>query len=178
MKSILNLLFAGILLTIASCTQPPAQQTQPTADNAAISKKAHMLFSENKFDDVVALTADNIQVVSYAAGQTFSGKEEFRNFMTGFKTAFPDLVIKHTNVFEDGKGNVALEFEATGTHTGPLVGPGGTIPPTGKTVNLSVSETHRVENGKIVAIHNYQDSGSLMMQLGVLPPPAAPTTPK
>ena len=177
MKNIFILLATGILLSLASCTQPAAPATT-TVDNAAISKKAHMLFSENKFDEVVALAADNIQVISYAAGQTFNGKDEFRNFMAGFKTAFPDLKINHTNVFEDGKGNVALEFEATGTHTGPLAGPGGTIPPTGKSVKLFVSETHRIENGKIVAIHNYQDSGSLMAQLGVLPAPAAPTTSK
>ncbi|MFN0035319.1 MAG: ester cyclase, partial [Saprospiraceae bacterium] len=125
------------------------------------------------FEEVANLAADNIQVVNYATGQTFNGKDEFRNFMSGFKTAFPDLVIKHTNVFEGGDGYVALEFEGEGTHTGPLAGPGGTIPPTGKKVKFIVCETHRVMNGKIASIHNYQDSGSLMRQLGLMPAPPA-----
>ena len=158
-------------LLMMSCTQ---QQT-PVPDNAAISKKIHDLFSANKFDDVLNLAADNIQVINYATGQTFNGKSEFRNFMSGFKTAFPDLVIKHTNVFQGDNGYVALEFEATGTQTGPLAGPGGEIPPSGKSVKLMVCEIHHVVDGKIASIHNYQDSGSLMRQLGLMP--AAGETP-
>ncbi|MBK9107590.1 MAG: ester cyclase [Saprospiraceae bacterium] len=154
-------------ITAIACTQQ-TPQTSAIIDNSAISKKAHLLFSENKFDSVAILVGDNIQVINYASGQTFNGKAEFRNFMTGFKTAFPDMIIKHTNVFEDNKGNVALEFEAIGTHTGPFIIPGDTLPATGKIVTLYVSETHRIENGKIVSIHNYQDSGSLLAQLGML----------
>lgn len=135
--------------------------------NSEISKKAHQLFSANQFDEVVDMATDNIQVVNYATGQTFNGKSEFRNFMMGFKNAFPDLVIRHTNVFENGE-QVALEFEGDGTHTGPLATPAGEVPPTGKSVRFVVCETHRIENGKIASIHNYQDSASLMRQLGLL----------
>lgn len=155
------------LLIWTSCifqTQEPA-----AGAHAATSKKAHELFSANKFDEVVDLAAENIQVINYGTGQTFNGKAEFRTFMSGFKTAFPDLVIRHTNVFEGGDGYVALEFEADGTHTGPLAGPQGEIPPTGKTVKFTVCEVHRFENGKIAFIHNYQDSGALMRQLGLVP---------
>lgn len=170
MKNASFFLFAGLLM-MASCAEPAPKPVAP--NNAAVSKKIHDLFSANKFEEVANLAADNIQVVNYATGQTFNGKDEFRNFMSGFKTAFPDLVIKHTNVFEGGDGYVALEFEGEGTHTGPLAGPGGTIPPTGKKVKFIVCETHRVMNGKIASIHNYQDSGSLMRQLGLMPAPPA-----
>ncbi len=173
MRNIHFFLLVTLGLLFASCAQEAAQK--PAANNAAISKNAHQLFSENKFDEVVNLVADNIQVVNYATGQTFNGKTEFRNFMSGFKTAFPDMVIKHTVVFEDAEGNVALEFEGDGTHTGPLVGPGGVIPPTGKKVKFIVCETHRIVDGKIVSIHNYQDSGSLMRQLGLMPAPPSET---
>lgn len=169
MKNLVSLPIATLLLLLASCTQPKT-------NHAAISKKAHELFSANQLDEVVNMASDNIQVVNYATGQTFNGKTEFRNFMAGFKTAFPDLVIKHTVVFEDETGNVALEFEGEATHTGPLAGVEGTIPPTGKKVRFQVCETHRIENGKIVSIHNYQDSGSLMRQLGLLPVPGEVST--
>lgn len=161
-------LIAGLLF-LGSCAQPAEKPAAP--DNTAVCKQAHKLFSENKFDEVVNLAADNIQVVNYATGQTFNGKAEFKAFMSGFKTAFPDLVIKHTNVFQGDNGYVALEFEGDGTHTGPLAGPGGTIPATGKTVKFLVCEVHRVVDGKIASIHNYQDSGSLMRQLGLMPAP-------
>lgn len=169
MKNTFVLFLAVNLLILASCTQPT--QKPAASDRAAVSKKIHDLFSMNKFEEVVNLATDNIQVVNHGTGQTFNGKEEFRSFVMGFKTAFPDLVIKHTNVFEDGNGQVALEFEAEGTHTGPLASPGGSIPATGKKVKFIVCEIHRVENGKIASIHNYQDSGSLMRQLGLMPAP-------
>ncbi|MBK8955191.1 MAG: ester cyclase [Saprospiraceae bacterium] len=165
-KIICYLLFA-ILVSAFSCTHKEPT-TSATDDHISISKKAHSFFSENKFDSVLNLASETIQVINYVSGQTFNGKQEFLSFMMGFKTAFPDLNINHTHVFEDGKGNVALEFEATGTHTGPLVVPGDTIAPTGKSVKLFVGEMHRIENGKIVSIHNYQDSGSLMAQLGLM----------
>ncbi|MFN0173851.1 MAG: ester cyclase [Saprospiraceae bacterium] len=160
--------FLGSLCLFLSFTACNPESPKPSAtENSTISKNIHKLFSENKFDEVMALAADNIQVVNYATGQTFNGKESFRDFIMGFKTAFPNLVIKHTNVFESGD-QVTLEFEAEGTHTGPLVGPAGTIPPTGKMVKLTVCEIHRIENGKVASIRNYQDSGSLMRQLGLM----------
>ena len=134
---------------------------------ATISETMHDLFSNNQFDAVAQLTTDDIQVINYATGQVFNGQTEFRDFMSGFKSAFPDLVIHHKNVFQNGN-HVALEFEADGTHTGPLVTPAGTIPATGKAVKFVVCETHSIRDGKVASIHNYQDSASLMRQLGLM----------
>lgn len=169
MKNATFLSLAASLLFFTACAQTPSKPASP--DNIAVCKQAHKLFSENKFDEVANLVTDNIQVVNYATVQTFNGKAEFLNFMSGFKTAFPDLVIKHTNVFQGDNGYVALEFEAFGTHSGPLAGPGGVIPPTGKSVKFIVCEVQQVIDGKIASIHNYQDSGSLMRQLGLMPMP-------
>jgi hypothetical protein len=43
-----------------------------------------------------------------------------------------------------------------GTHTGPLHGPGGEVPPTGKSLALPFCSTLRVTDGKIVS--RYADS--------------------
>ncbi len=133
---------------------------------AEISKAIHNLFSTNQYDAVVSHSTPDIQVVNYATGQVFNGQNEFRQFMAGFKNAFPDLVIHHKNVFENGN-QVAIEMEGIGTHTGALETPAGAIPPTGKQVNFIVCEIHKYEGDKISSIHNYQDSGSLMRQLGL-----------
>ncbi len=53
---------------------------------------------------------------------------------------------------------------------GPLVGPSGTIPPTGRRIELPVGELLRVEDGKITLVHAYYDGATLMRQLGVFPP--------
>jgi steroid delta-isomerase-like uncharacterized protein len=135
--------------------------------NTEITKKIHKLFSENKFEEVLSYLADDIVVDSYAVNMRFNGKDEFASFMMGFKNAFPDMAITHTNVFEQGTW-VCAEFTAKGTHTGTLQTPAGPVSATGRKVNLNVSETLEIKDGKIKAIRNYQDSASLMRQLGLI----------
>lgn len=127
----------------------------------------HESFSNNDFEKTVSMVADDAVIEVYSLGATFRGKNEFIQFMQGFKGAFPDMRIHHKNVFSNGN-NVVVEFNATATHTGNLHTPNGIIPPTGKSINLTVCEVQVWENGKVKSIHNYQDSGSLMLQLGVM----------
>lgn len=127
----------------------------------------HDSFSNNEFEKTLAMAADDVVVEAYALGATFRGKDEFMQFMQGFKMAFPDMRLRHDSFICNGH-KVAVEFTATGTHTGDLHTPAGVVPPTGKSVSLTVSEFQTWENGKVKSIHNYQDSGSLMRQLGLL----------
>jgi predicted ester cyclase len=141
-----------------------------TQSNSALTRTIHHLFSEGKLDEVMAYIDDNIEATSYATGQVFHGKSDFMQFMQGFKTAFPDIVIQHKSIFENGD-QVCVEFDGLGTNTGPLMTPAGTAPPTGKKVTLNVAEVLTWKNGKVIKLHNYQDSGNLLRQLGLLPQP-------
>lgn len=127
----------------------------------------HDAFSNNEFNKVIALCHDDVEVHAYAFGAVFHGKEGFMNFMQSFKVGFPDVRIQHNNFIEDGD-KIAVEFTGKGTHTGPLETPAGSIPATGKTVTLSVSEFMVWENGKLKSLHNYQDAGSLLRQIGAI----------
>jgi predicted ester cyclase len=60
----------------------------------------------------------------------------------------------------------------TGTHTGPLESPTGTIAPTHKKVQGYGVQLLRVENGKIVEARLYFDQLDQMNQLGLIPQPA------
>jgi len=51
-----------------------------------------------------------------------------------------------------------------------LVTPAGTIPPTGRTVELRLGEVYEVRESKIAKLHAYYDSATMMRQLGLLPP--------
>lgn len=132
-----------------------------------LTKELHDLFSNNQFDKCLELVADNAEVTATALGMTFHGRDEFSNFMMGFKQAFPDIVIAHKNIVANGN-KVAVEFTATGTHTGPLQTPTGVIPATGKKVTLNVSEFIEWQNGQFTKLVNYQDSASLMRQIGAI----------
>jgi steroid delta-isomerase-like uncharacterized protein len=135
--------------------------------NINLTQAVHDYFSRNQFDKCVELAAETVQITAYAFGMTFNGREEFRSFMQGFKQAFPDMTITHDNILADGD-KVAVEFTARGTHTGPLQTPAGAIPASGNKVSLNVIEVYEWHNGRFTKMANYQDSGSLMRQIGAL----------
>lgn len=154
-----------LLVALTGCAAP-IQDTR-SVTNAALSAELHKNFSENNFEANLALADDTIEIIAYPFGLTLNGREQFAGFMQGFKTAFPDMVIKPTNVVASGD-QVVIEFEATGTHTGPLVTPAGEIPASGKSIKLNVIEVHIWQNGKLTKLVNYQDSGSLLRQIGAI----------
>lgn len=135
-------------------------------DNAALARRVYELFSLGRTEDVLDLATDDVELILYPFGQTFSGKEGFREFMSGFTTAFPDIAITVTNQV-GGDGQVASEFTAVGTHTGVLRTPAGDVPPTGRTVQFTVCEVWTVRDGLVASLRNYQDAGSIMRQLGL-----------
>ncbi|HYD20457.1 MAG TPA: ester cyclase [Flavipsychrobacter sp.] len=126
--------------------------------------RLHDAFSKNEFEKVLELCTDDVTVQAYAFGLSFYGKDGFMGFMQGFKSAFPDMAIMHKNMLVDGN-RVAVEFTGNGTHTGTLQTPAGVIAPTGKTLVVTACEFMEWENGKLKRLHNYQDAGSLMLQI-------------
>jgi steroid delta-isomerase-like uncharacterized protein len=135
--------------------------------NEKLTEELHNSFSTNHFERCVKLASPNVEVKAHAFGMTFNGPEAFRNFMQGFKDAFPDMVIHHDRLVSNDN-QVAVEFTATGTHTGPLNTPTGTIPASGKKVELKVAEFYEWENGHFTKMSNYQDAADLMRQIGVM----------
>ena len=103
----------------------------------------------------------NLSVIEkYLAGP---GKEGFKQFLSEFFTAFPDV---HANiehiVAEDSLVIVFLNF--TGTHKGIFQG----RPPTNKTVKIRSADLYKVENEKIVEHWDVVDQLALLQQTGVI----------
>ncbi len=142
--------------------------TESRKSNVELVREIHARFSRGDLASCGELVTDDIEVVLHPMGQTFRGREEFLQFMQLFHTAFPDIAITHTNLVVEGD-QVAVEFIWNGTHTGPLMSPGGAIAPTGKRVERSpVAEFMKLRNGKVARIANYQDMASWMRQLGLV----------
>ncbi len=95
------------------------------------------------------------------------GREEFRRYATMFKTAMPDSRIEVDSCLES-KGTVVVEGRFLGTHTGPLVGPGGEIPATGRTFELPFAEVMETADGKILRRRIYYDQVDFLTQLGLM----------
>jgi steroid delta-isomerase-like uncharacterized protein len=101
------------------------------------------------------------------------GKHAIEEDLGGFMKAFPDIRITADHVSVSGNV-VAMEWTVTGTHTGPLAGPTGTISPTNRKLKIRGAEftTHNAQ-GLIVDERGYFDLVSFMTQLGAMPSPTA-----
>jgi steroid delta-isomerase-like uncharacterized protein len=123
------------------------------------------LFNDHRFDEVLAAAAPDIVVEMLALGQIHRGHAGFREFMLGFKRAFPDLRIEIRSQTADAQ-RVSAEIVAVGTQSGPLQTPQGPLPATGRRVTFTACEVWDIREGRIVAIRNYQDIGSVLRQMG------------
>ena len=84
-----------------------------------------------------------------------------------WKQAMPDIRGTVTNAWATGN-TVVLEITWKGTHTGPLQGPSGMVPATGKQQTTRAGWVLNFDGGKIKDSRHYFDMFSLMQQLGIL----------
>ncbi len=139
--------------------------------NLKVRRSMDDYWNTGNFKDFwAAHTNDVIVSTTYLPAPT-KGLDAHRKDVEGLIAAFPDMKTRVTLLL--GQGNwVAAEYVMEGTHTAPLVLPGGqTIPGTNRRVRLTVCELSRMENGKFAEEHVYFDMAGLMMQLGLLPKP-------
>ena len=69
---------------------------------------------------------------------------------------------------------VTLELVLRGTHKGPLESPAGSIPATGRPIDVRACIVARVRDGLITDAREYYDAVTLMLQLGIMPDPVVP----
>jgi steroid delta-isomerase-like uncharacterized protein len=135
-------------------------------ETAALVKTIYGLWNDRDLDAALDMATDDVDIKLMASGQTFTGRDGFGRFMERFANAFPDMKKEVTNEVASGH-QVVFEVKQRGTHEGPLRTPTGEIPPTGKSVDLSVIEVASVRNGKLASLRNYSDTQTLMRQLGL-----------
>jgi steroid delta-isomerase-like uncharacterized protein len=129
-------------------------------------EKAQQAADWKRFAD---LHAENVTLQTPDSPTPLKGREAVVNWYKGFFSAFPDLKPHRNTAISQGEW-VAAEYTVTGTHKGPLHGPGGTtIPPTHKRISIANSSWYRVKDGKIVEVHEYFDQAGFLAQLGLGP---------
>jgi len=124
------------------------------------------LFAAGRIADTVALF-DSACITRTPAGSL--NQVEHEEMGNAFKAAFPDSHMAVDQVVESGD-EIVLLGHFRGTQTGDLPGAGGTIPASGKTLNLRYIEYFRVDGGRIVDQQTVFDQMDMLGQLGALPP--------
>ncbi|MBI1807255.1 MAG: ester cyclase [Ignavibacteria bacterium] len=100
------------------------------------------------------------------ASEAITGIENFKLFVSQFRTAFPDVHFTPEEEIAESD-RVMGRFSFQGTHKGLFKG----IQPTGKEIRLNGVKIFHCKDGKIKDIWVYLDMFNLMHQLGALPPP-------
>ncbi|HWZ60837.1 MAG TPA: ester cyclase [Gemmatimonadaceae bacterium] len=144
-----------------------ARESGAAADNARLGRKIYEeIWNQRDFDALMRSATNDCEVTAIPFDQTLRGQSGYRQWGESWATAFPDgrVEIKRVMATDDA---VVLEFIGRGTHTGPLSTPSGTIPPTGKTVELQLCDVLEIRDGGVRRARSYFDAATLMRQLGI-----------
>lgn len=111
----------------------------------------------------VSFFADYGYVRNVPAEMDFRGSE-IAMVAGGMAKAFPDI---HREIFSTYamEGVVVVELAIRGTHTGDLVTPAGTLPPTGNTIDVPCCDVFQIKEGKVVSFHCYNTASIMQQQL-------------
>ncbi len=115
---------------------------------------------------LLSLVTDDFALQDVALGMSWHGKQGWGEWLQNWATSLPDAQTHIDSIMAEGDV-IVTEHTGRGTHTGPLNTPAGTIPPTGKTIELKFAEFFIMRGDKIKIMRAYWDTGTLMRQLGL-----------
>lgn len=100
------------------------------------------------------------------AGAEFHG-QDIAHVASGMADAFPDI---HREIFDIYAMTdvIVVELAIRGTHKGPLVTPEGTVPATGKAIDVPCCDVFHMREGKVISFHCYNAASIMMEQLSPL----------
>jgi steroid delta-isomerase-like uncharacterized protein len=120
-------------------------------------------------DTLVAMSQpDSVHV---SPDGTFRGAQGVRDLFTPMMNAVSEREVQINNVVESGD-TIVVEFVFRFRHTGPIVTPQATIPPTGKTASLSSIGVYELRDGKLAGSRGMYDRLAMITQLGLMGAPA------
>lgn len=138
-------------------------------DNLRIARQAFDAWNTHDPKLVQALLADDYVSESDTLPAPARGREGQRQMMETYIRAFPDLHFDIEQMLACGD-YVVTRWHSTGTHKGELMG----IPATNRRgEGLHGCTVLEIKGGKITRDWGYWDTGTLLRQLGVMPPATA-----
>jgi steroid delta-isomerase-like uncharacterized protein len=155
---------ATFIFVGAACQQQPvteqAETTEPVDTTAELEAAANTfieMWNTKNYD--LLDTAMAVDFKRQAPDQSAEGLEEMKEFVSQVHAAYPDF---HIVVDESAYGeNLAFtHWTVTGTHSGE-----GSVPATGKSVEISGITMLRFRDGMITDEIVYYDTASLQAQL-------------
>ncbi len=147
---------------MAGCeSREKAQEEQ----NSAMARRGiEEIWNQGKLDVIDEIYAADF-VYHMPGSLDIQGTEGYKQFVTMYRIAFPDIQFTIEDQFSEGDKGV-MRWSTTGTHKGELMG----IPPTGLSAPSTGISIGRYADGKCVEAWNSWDALGMWQQLGVIPP--------
>jgi steroid delta-isomerase-like uncharacterized protein len=101
-----------------------------------------------------------------ATARKVTGADQTIELWKGWAQAFPDSKGSFEGAHVASDGSVTLELTWRGTHKGNLQMPTGTIPPTGKRIEIRACAVVEISGDRAKAQRHYFDIATMMRQLG------------
>lgn len=117
-------------------------------------------------EGVVATFGPDAVLEPKPTGREFIGPAEIRVFYQDLFGAFPDLEPRLLHRYQDGSV-IIDELVFSGTHGGPFMG----IPATDRHIEVAASVIYEVRDGQLIREAAYWDVATMLVQMGILPPP-------
>jgi len=134
-------------------------------DSKAIVRSMYECFNRKDLEGLVAYMTEDHKQIAAGTHETWEGRKGMLQFVRTWADGFPDAQLTLESLIGEGD-DVVVQFTCRGTHTGPFVTPEGTLPATGKKMELDFCEVLKLKGDKILRSTVYFDRLSLMTQLG------------
>lgn len=163
-------LFLASLLaaTAVGCARSPTAQLEANKDLVRRFTEALNTADWDALDELV--TEDFSRHSQATAGPEANSREEFIQLQESFLVTFPDQRVTIQKLIAEGD-EVAVLATYSGTQTGPM----GEYPATGRSVESTFLAFFRIEAGRIAELWVEWDNVAMLTQLGLFPPPPAPS---
>jgi steroid delta-isomerase-like uncharacterized protein len=133
------------------------------SNRALVSRIWDEVWNAGNLDTVdQVLSPDYFGNIPSTAG--IRGREGFKQLITSYRTAFPDVHLTVDDLIAEGD-RVVARWTSRGTQTGPF----GNIPPSGRSIEVPGISIFRIADGLIAEEWEGFDTLALMQQLGVIP---------
>ncbi len=138
------------------------------ADLTAIAREVVEAFNASDWERTRALMTSDYLYKELGTGRSIQGPDDVIAALEAWKEAMPDVTGAVTNALVSGN-TVTLEITWEGTQTGPLEGPMGTIPASGKRQITPSAWILTFEGEQLKESHHYFDMMTLLTQIGAIP---------
>lgn len=144
----------------------PAHTTVSPETLIETAKAPIEAYNDKDWDKVKSVTTSNFVYDEVATNRRVEGIDKCIELWKGWAKAFPDSRGTVGEAIASGD-MVALEVTWRGTHKGELNTPAGTIPATGKKMDIRACALFEVKGDKVTMQRHFFDMMTMLQQLGV-----------